>query len=152
MKLLSSLHYLCYIFTCVYYFYGGYMFQLSTWCSFLRAQYVFLSVLLAYREQHALFYSRFTRDRPQKTGAGPVVPRLPITSRCKNETTGEWIPLWNEIPFHLSYLVHPTRLSLVIQREGTKICCETLSTKGRSMKIGNYLHTEGIYITGVGAW
>jgi hypothetical protein len=30
--------------------------------------------------------------------------------------------------------------------ERTKICCERLSTKGRSMKIGNCLHTEGIYI------
>jgi hypothetical protein len=36
--------------------------------------------------------------------------------------------------------------------EGTKICCELLSTKGRSTKIGSYLHTEGIYITGVEAW
>jgi hypothetical protein len=48
------------------------------------------------------------------------------------------------------YIQHASVSPFKEQR--TKMCCEPLSTKGRSMKIGNCLHTEGIYIAEVEAW
>lgn len=52
-------------------------------------------------------------------------PRLPITSRCKNETTGRWTPLWNRKPS----LVLPTHHLHIFKEERTKICLQLLFAK-----------------------